>query len=37
VRLPRDAGLAAVLVGSAFQLVLIPLFGALSDRYGRVI
>jgi metabolite-proton symporter len=35
VKLPREAGLAAVLVGSAFQLVLIPLFGALSDRYGR--
>jgi metabolite-proton symporter len=35
VRLPRDAALAAVLVGSSFQLVLIPLFGALSDRYGR--
>jgi metabolite-proton symporter len=35
VKLPREAGLAAILVGSAFQLVLIPLFGALSDRYGR--
>jgi MFS family permease len=35
VKLPREAGLAAVLVGSAFQLVLIPLFGALSDRLGR--
>jgi metabolite-proton symporter len=35
VKLPREAGLAAVLVGSAGQLVLIPLFGALSDRYGR--
>ena len=28
-------GLRAVLVGSAFQLLLIPFFGALSDRYGR--
>jgi MFS family permease len=35
VKLPREAGLSAVLVGSACQLVLIPLFGALSDRYGR--
>ncbi|WP_448625175.1 MFS transporter [Geodermatophilus sp. URMC 64] len=31
----RSVGLTAVLVGSAFQLVLIPLFGALSDRFGR--
>ncbi|GAA0460799.1 MFS transporter [Paractinoplanes deccanensis] len=33
--LPRSAGLAAVLIGSAFQLALIPAFGALSDRVGR--
>jgi len=33
--LPRSVGLTAVLVGSAFQLALIPLFGALSDRVGR--
>jgi metabolite-proton symporter len=33
--LPRSLGLTAVMVGSAFQLVLIPLFGALSDRVGR--
>jgi metabolite-proton symporter len=33
--LPRSVGLTAVLIGSAVQLVLIPLFGALSDRYGR--
>jgi len=33
--LPRSVGLAAVLIGSAFQLVLIPAFGALSDRVGR--
>ena len=33
--LPRTIGLNAVLIGSAFQLVLIPLFGLLSDRYGR--
>jgi MFS family permease len=33
--LPRSTGLNAVLVGSAFQLFLIPLFGHLSDRYGR--
>ncbi|MET9344025.1 MFS transporter [Nonomuraea sp. NPDC003804] len=31
----RSVGLNAVLIGSACQLVLIPLFGALSDRYGR--
>jgi metabolite-proton symporter len=30
-----SVGLTAVLVGSAFQLVLIPSFGALSDRFGR--
>jgi metabolite-proton symporter len=35
VGLPRQAGLTAVLVGSALQLVLIPFFGALSDRLGR--
>jgi metabolite-proton symporter len=35
VGLARSVGLAAVLVGSAFQLVLIPTFGALSDRWGR--
>jgi MFS family permease len=35
VKVSRNVGLAAVLTGSAFQLVLIPLFGALSDRYGR--
>ncbi|MGC9668729.1 MFS transporter [Planosporangium sp. 12N6] len=33
--LPRSTALTAVLVGSACQLVLIPLFGALSDRLGR--
>ncbi|WP_113700913.1 MFS transporter [Nonomuraea lactucae] len=31
----RSVGLNAVLVGSALQLALIPLFGALSDRVGR--
>ncbi len=31
----REAALDAVLVGSAFQLVFMPMFGALSDRYGR--
>ncbi|HTJ35361.1 MAG TPA: MFS transporter [Dactylosporangium sp.] len=35
VKLPRDYALSAVLVGSAVQLGLIPLFGALSDRVGR--
>jgi metabolite-proton symporter len=33
--LPRSTGLNAVLVASAFQLFLIPMFGHLSDRYGR--
>jgi metabolite-proton symporter len=33
--LPRGVGLNAVLIGSAVQLVLIPYFGALSDRFGR--
>lgn len=33
--LPKSVALNAVLIGSACQLVLIPLFGALSDRYGR--
>jgi metabolite-proton symporter len=33
--LPRSTALNAVLIGSAFQLFLIPLFGNLSDRYGR--
>lgn len=35
LQLPRSYGLNAVLIGSALQLVLIPLFGALSDRVGR--
>jgi MFS family permease len=35
LKLPRGVGLAAVLIGSAFQLALIPAFGALSDRIGR--
>jgi metabolite-proton symporter len=33
--LPRSTALNAVLVGSAFQLFLIPFFGHLSDRHGR--
>jgi metabolite-proton symporter len=33
--LPRSTALNAVLIGSAFQLFLIPLFGNLSDRFGR--
>jgi len=35
LKMDRGVGLAAVLVGSACQLALIPLFGALSDRFGR--
>jgi metabolite-proton symporter len=33
--LARQVGLNAVLIGSAVQVALIPLFGSLSDRYGR--
>jgi MHS family shikimate/dehydroshikimate transporter-like MFS transporter len=33
--LPRSSLLNGVLIGSAVQLVTIPLFGALSDRIGR--
>jgi len=33
--LPKSVALNAVLIGSACQLALIPLFGALSDRLGR--
>jgi MFS family permease len=33
--LPRSTALNAVLIGSAFQLFLIPWFGHLSDRVGR--
>jgi MFS family permease len=33
--LPRSVPLNAVLIGSACQLVLIPAFGSLSDRFGR--
>ncbi len=33
--MPRSVGLNAVLIGSVCQLALIPLFGAMSDRYGR--
>ncbi|MEV6154590.1 MFS transporter [Nonomuraea sp. NPDC052129] len=35
LKLERSVGLNAVLIGSALQLALIPLFGALSDRVGR--
>ncbi|MFD5564751.1 MFS transporter [Kitasatospora griseola] len=33
--LPKQTALNAVLIGSAVQFALIPLFGALSDRVGR--
>ena len=33
--LPKQTALNAVLIGSAVQFCLIPLFGALSDRVGR--
>jgi metabolite-proton symporter len=33
--LGQTTALNAVLIGSAFQLVLIPIFGAASDRFGR--
>ncbi|MFI6707898.1 MFS transporter [Nonomuraea sp. NPDC050478] len=35
LELDRQVGLNAVLIASALQLGLIPLFGSLSDRYGR--
>jgi metabolite-proton symporter len=35
LKLPRSYALNAVLIAAAFQVVLIPWFGALSDRYGR--
>jgi MFS family permease len=35
LHLDRGIGLTAVLVGSACQLFLIPMFGGLSDYYGR--
>ncbi|SEK87065.1 MFS transporter [Nonomuraea pusilla] len=35
LKLERSVALNAVLIGSALELVLIPLFGALSDRVGR--
>ncbi|MFJ5924047.1 MFS transporter [Kitasatospora sp. NPDC092948] len=33
--LPKQTALNAVLIGSAIQFALIPVFGALSDRVGR--
>ncbi|KAA9149662.1 MHS family MFS transporter [Amycolatopsis acidicola] len=35
LHMSRGAGLAAVMIGSACQLVLMPAFGALSDRIDR--
>ncbi|MFB7471177.1 MFS transporter [Kitasatospora sp. NPDC056184] len=35
VHLPKQTALNAVLIASAVQFALIPLFGALSDRVGR--
>jgi metabolite-proton symporter len=35
MRLPREVALGAVLAGSVFQIVVIPLCGALSDLLGR--
>jgi MFS family permease len=35
LHLPRNFGLTAILAGSALQLVLMPLAGALSDRFNR--
>ncbi|TVT52814.1 MHS family MFS transporter [Amycolatopsis rhizosphaerae] len=35
LHMSRGEGLAAVMIGSAFQLFLIPGFGALSDRVSR--
>ncbi|MBA3339438.1 MAG: MHS family MFS transporter [Geodermatophilaceae bacterium] len=35
LELPKSYALNAVLIAAAFQVVLIPWFGALSDRFGR--
>lgn len=35
VGVAREVGLNAILIASAVQLLLIPLFGAISDRIGR--
>ncbi|GAA1951429.1 MFS transporter [Kitasatospora viridis] len=35
LKLPKDTALNAVLIASAIQFALIPVFGALSDRVGR--
>jgi metabolite-proton symporter len=35
LKLPRTTALTAVLIAAAVQLFLIPLFGRLSDRFGR--
>ena len=35
LELPSGLALGGVLIGAACQVVFIPLFGALSDRYGR--
>jgi MFS family permease len=35
LKVPRATALNAVLIGAAVQLALIPLFGWLSDRWGR--
>ena len=35
VGIPRQTVLNAVLVGSAFTLIIIPIFALLSDRFGR--
>ncbi|GAB2725364.1 MFS transporter [Kitasatospora kifunensis] len=35
LKVPEQTALNAVLIGSAIQFCLIPLFGALSDRVGR--
>jgi MFS family permease len=35
LKVPRSTALNAVLVGAAVQLAFIPLFGWLSDRWGR--
>jgi metabolite-proton symporter len=35
LKVPRATALNAVLVGAAFQVLLIPFFGRLSDRLGR--
>ena len=35
LKLPASYGLVAVMIGSALNIAMIPVFGAISDRIGR--